>query len=117
MLFNKTSKKSLEILLAQSDNLANGTCSKLDYLTENETYKKIVDRLNVAQAQSAEMNVQHEMGNQQSEALQLAGIGTWTCEVKNNDLMHQDNVISWCPSIQQMLGYNGQKTLRRLFSK
>ncbi|MEE1132417.1 MAG: PAS domain-containing protein [Caryophanon sp.] len=114
-MFNRQSKKSLEILLVQSENLASGTCSKLDYLIENDMYKKIVDRLNIVQVQSAEVNAQQHMTNQQFDALQLAGIGTWTCELKNNDLMHADNIITWCPSIQKMLGYNGQKTLPQNF--
>lgn len=115
IVFNRQSKKSLEILLVQSENLASGTCSKLDYLIENDMYKKIVDRLNIVQVQSAEVNAQQHMTNQQFDALQLAGIGTWTCELKNNDLMHADNIITWCPSIQKMLGYNGQKTLPQNF--
>lgn len=115
IVFNRQSKKSLEILLAQSENLASGTCSKLDYLTENETYKKIVDRLNVVQVQSTEVNEQQQMADQQLKALQLAGIGVWTCEVHNNDLMHADNVITWCPSSEKMLGYSGQKMLPQTF--
>lgn len=115
IVFNRQSKKSLEILLVQSENLASGTCSKLDYLIENDMYKKIVDRLNIVQVQSAEVNAQQRMTNQQFDALQLAGIGTWTCELKNKDLMHADNIITWCPSIQKMLGYNGQKTLPQNF--
>lgn len=110
-MFNRKSTKVLEALLAQSESLAINKSEKLDYLIEDATYKQIINHFNTVQAQLAQ-----QLATQQLEALQRAGVGTWTCEIKHDDLMHADNAITWCAASQNMLGYNTEKTLPRHFA-
>ena len=114
-MFKKNSK-IIETLLEQLENFSETNNKNLNCLLEDPRYQKIINYFNDIQVCKDELSNEQLMLVQQLETIQLAGIGTWTCRVMNNDLAHQESIITWCPSIQHMLGYQHEKELPKTFN-